>query len=76
MGEAYQPVDHTGSGNGANTNFREKYLAIDILSFSHFLSIDCQILFPDVGIGAISASGVVNRLVCLTHLPLYVPSNT
>ena len=29
MGEAYQPVDHTGSGNGANTNFREKYLAID-----------------------------------------------
>jgi len=29
MGEAYQHVDTTGSGNGANTNFREKYLAID-----------------------------------------------
>ena len=65
MGEAYQPVDHTGSGNGANTNFWGKYL-----------SIDCQILFPEIGIGAISASGVVNRLVRLTHLLLYVPSNT
>ena len=64
MGEAYQPVDHTGSGNGANTNFREKYLAID-----------CQLLFPEVGIGAISAFGVVNRLVRLTHLPLNVPCN-
>ena len=27
MGEAYQPADH--GGNGANVNFREKYLAID-----------------------------------------------
>ena len=28
MGQAYQPAD-SGNGNGANINFREKYLAID-----------------------------------------------